>query len=165
MILFLFVYQCFESKSVGVQSKTAEYSLTNTSNHRYMAKGFATMHVRNVHFDHWSGDRTNGILQSNGCMGISSSIENNPVYFKPRLLDTVNHFSFYVRLKIIYFYINIRLTEVQEIVLESNTPIDGRFALAQQIYIGAINNLYPHHSNPTIFKYLCPKEHYFKVQR
>ena len=42
----------------------------------------------------------------------------------------------------VYLYIRILLTESGKVVFKSNTAINGRFAFTQQIYIGAVNNLY-----------------------
>ena len=97
-------------------------------------------------------------------MCICPRIQNNTICFKTRLLNAVNHFSLNIRLKIVNFYILIRFAEFSQIVFECNTTIYGRFTLAQQINIGAINNLYPHN---TILLILIPlsREHYFRVQR
>jgi hypothetical protein len=102
------------------------------------------------------------ILQGNGRMGIGPRIQDDAVRIKTHLLYLVYQLSFDVGLEIVYLYIRILLTESGKVVFKSNTAINGRFAFTQQIYIGAVNNLYSHN---TFFYTFVHREHSFKVQR
>ena len=84
------------------------------------------------------------------------------IRIKTHLLYLVYQLSFDVGLKIVYLYIRILFTESGKVVFKSNTAINGRFAFTQQIYIGAVNNLYSHN---TFFYTFVHREHSFKVQR
>ena len=87
-------------------------------------------------------------------MGVSTCIQDNSVYIKTGLLNLVYQLSLDVRLEIVYLYISILLTKFDKVILQSNTAVNGRFTFAQQIYIRAINNLYPHN---TIFYTFVPE--------
>ena len=84
------------------------------------------------------------------------------IRIKTHLLYLVYQLSFDVGLEIVYLYIRILFTESGKVVFKSNTAINGRFAFTQQIYIGAVNNLYSHN---TFFYTFVHREHSFKVQR
>ena len=102
------------------------------------------MHIRNMHLYNRSRYSPNSILQSDGRVGIGTGIQDNAIRFKPDLLDSVYHFSFYIGLKIINLNISIFSTQLGQIVFKRNTPVDGRFTLTQQIDVRAVDNLYPH---------------------
>ena len=115
------------------------------------------MYIRNMYLDHRRSHRTNGILQSDGGMGISAGIQNDAVYLKTYLLNAVNHFSLNVRLKIVDLQISISFTKLSQIVFKCNTSVYGRFTFAQQIDVRAINNLYSHRRSPAFLIPLYPK--------
>ena len=120
------------------------------------------MYIRDMNLNHRSGDRPDRILQSNGRMGVGTRVQNDTVRIETRLLYLVYQLSFDVGLKIVYLYIRILFTEFGKLVFKSNTAINGRFTFSQQIYIGAVNNLYSHN---TFFYTFVHREHSFKVQR
>lgn len=56
---------------------------------------------------HRSGNRTDGVLQSDGSMSVGTCIQHNAVCLETRLLNLVYQFSLDVGLKIINLYIGI----------------------------------------------------------
>ena len=104
------------------------------------------MYIRDMHLNHRRSDRTDSILQSDGRVSVSTRIQNDAVHIKTHLLNLVYQLSLNVGLEIVNLYIRIFLTEFGKVVLKSNATVNGRFTFAQEIYIGAINNLYPHNT-------------------
>src|SRR5699024_177675 len=109
-------------------------------------KSLAGMYIRDMHLNHRRSDRTDSILQSDGRMGVSTRIQNDAVHIKTYLLNLVYQLSLNVGLEIVNLYIRIFLTEFGKVVFKSNATVNGRFTFAQEIYIGAVNNLYPHNT-------------------
>ncbi len=111
------------------------------------------MHIRDMYLNHRRSDRTDSILQGDGCMCVSTRIQNDAIHIKTHLLNLIYQLSLNVGLEIVNLYIRIFLTEFSQIVFKSYATVNGRFTFAQEIYIGAVNNLYPHN---TIFYTFVP---------
>ena len=104
------------------------------------------MYIRDMHLNHRRSDRTDSILQSDGRMGVSTRIQNDAVQIKTYLLNLVYQLSLYVGLEIVNLNIRIKVTEFGKVVFKCRATVYGRFTFAQEIYIGAVNNLYPHNT-------------------
>ena len=79
-------------------------------------------------------------------MSIGTGIQYNTVCFESYLLYLINQFSLNVRLEIVDLHICISGTKSGKVIFKSNATVDGWFALAQKIYVRAINDLYPHNT-------------------
>ena len=127
-----------------------------------MTEGLAGMHIGDVNLHNRRLHGPDSILQSNGRMRIGTRIQDNAVRLKTRLLYLVNQLTLNVRLKIVYPHFGILRTKFCQTVVKRDLSVDGRFAFPQQIYVGSVDDLYPH---IRFFLIFARKGHYFKVQR
>ena len=111
-----------------------------------MTESLTGMYVGDMYLDDWRSNRTNSVLQSNRRMSIGTCVQNNAIYIESSFLNLINQLSLNVRLEIVNLHIRISGTKSGKVIFKSNATVDSRFALAQKIYIRAINYLYPHNT-------------------
>ena len=77
-------------------------------------------------------------------MGISTGIQDDSVVVEAHFVYLVYQFPFHIALVIVQLDVSISAPQVLQIILERCGSIHTRFALAQQIQIGTIDDLYLH---------------------
>ena len=109
-----------------------------------VAKLLTTMHVADVYLYHWGCERAYAVLQGDGCMGVSTSVEDDAVGLEAVFLQLVDKPSLYVALIIVDFYIGILTAELVEILLKGCCAVDAWLARAKQIEVWTVDNGYFH---------------------
>ena len=67
-------FQRLDGQSVRVETETGNHAFAGGRNERMMAELFATVYVRQVHFDHREMQRTDTVVQGNARVRISNVI-------------------------------------------------------------------------------------------
>lgn len=100
----------------------------------------------------YSGRRNGrqGICNSDRGMGVCPGINDDAIYVEAQFMNFINQFAFVIRLKIAKLHVGKLGFERFQILQEGAITINCRFALAQQVEIGAVNdkNLF-HRAAPT----------------
>ena len=71
--------QGLNGQTIRIQSKAQNNPFTGRRNHGMMTKILPTVHIADMHLHNRSGYRTDSILQRNGGVGISPSIQDDAV--------------------------------------------------------------------------------------
>ena len=108
-----------------------------------MAKAFAAIDVRDMHFDHWPVKHVERIQKGDRCMAIACRIDNHPVCFGTCVLDPVNDLTFVIGLfktnlkaQLIAYSLTLRQNILKRVV-----TVELWLTRAQHVQVWAIQNL------------------------
>lgn len=125
-------FQRLDGQSVRVEAETSNHAFAGGRNERMMTELFATVYVRQVHFDHREMQRTDAVVQGNARVRIGSGIERHPVdAFGQGLLQAVDEESFDVALIVKYFVVGKMLSQHFKAVFHAVTAVNIGFTLAE----------------------------------
>ena len=106
-----------------------------------MAESLAGMDIADVHLHHRGGHGADGILQGDGRVGVGPGVEDDAVVVETHLVDAVDEFALDVGLEIVYLYAGIAAAQAGQAIVERPGTIYARLAAAQQIEVGAVDDL------------------------
>lgn len=115
-----------------------------------MPEFLAFVHIADMYLHHRRRHSADGILQGYRGMRVGARVKHDSVVIETYLMNLVNHLTLYVALIIIKLHLGVHPAQFGQIRFKRNRAVNTRFALAQQIYIGPVNDLYSH-----LFAYLC----------
>lgn len=95
-----------------------------------MSEFFTGMDVADMYLYYGCLDGTDGVLQGDGGMGISTGIEDDAIDIEAYLMELVDQGTLAIGLVISYFHIGITLLQHLQVVVERLIAIDAWFALA-----------------------------------
>ena len=124
---------------------SADDPLATRTYHTLVAKFLALVHIADVYLDGRCADRLEGIQQSHAGVGVSTRIKHYAIVVESYLVDAVDEVTLMVALQVVNLYLRISAAQLLEVSLETLGTIDARFALAQQVQVGPIDDLYLGH--------------------
>ena len=124
-----------------------------------MAKLLSLMHIRDVHLDDRTFQRTDAVVQGNAGMGIGTCIQHDAVIREAHFLHLIDQLTLHVALKVVYLYVRVSALQLRQVSLKRLAAIDARLPASQQVQVRSVNNLYLHCPN-TIFG--CKFRHFFR---
>lgn len=101
---------------------------------------FPGMDIRNMYFDHRSGDPRNGISDGDGRVRIPARIHDDPVAGKAFPLQGIDQFALDIALKIRES--DRRKTRFQglQVIFEGFAAVNAGFTLAQEVEIRTVDD-------------------------
>ena len=131
-------------QSVAVHTETADDTEAGRGEPGVVAEVLALVHIGDMHLDDGCGDSTDAVVQGDTGVGIGTGIEHDAVVSESHLLHLVDEFSLHIALIVVYLHAGIALPQLFETSLKGVAAIDARFAFAQQVEVGTVDNLYLH---------------------
>ena len=133
--------QPLQGQAVGIRPEAADNATASGSNHGHVAESLAGVHVADVHLHHGGGHGADGVLQGDGRVGIGARVEDDAVIIEAHPVDAVDELALDVGLEIIYLHLGMAAAQGGQAVVERRGAIDARLAAAQQIEVGAVDDL------------------------
>ena len=143
--------QRFHRQVIASCAKTCNDAYTHSTDERGVAKGFASVHIAQMHFHHrqW-GNATDGIAQSHRSVGVSPSVEHHTSHFtfECGLLQSIDEHPFVVGLHCDNLHARSKLLlQLTDDVVERLCSIDGGFSATEKIEIRSVEYKYFHTTN------------------
>src|SRR5690554_3360593 len=118
------VHKSYRRQPIGIQPETSNNSFAIRRNIRMMPNTFPGRSIAYVYLDNRCFYRPNGISNRNGSVRICTSIQYDSVIFKPCLMQMIDDFPFYIRLKIREFYSWKLILQINQIIFKTLFPIN-----------------------------------------
>ena len=133
-----------DGQSVRVESESHDRAFANRSEQGDVAELFAGEDAGDVDLDDRHTDGFYGIGDRYRSVGVSSGIEGDPVVCPVGSVQGIDDFALHVRLEIGDLDLRKTGTEFAEVGVEIAVAVNGRFALAQKVEVGTVDNQYFH---------------------
>ena len=129
-------------------------------------ESFAGVDVGNMHLNGRCRYGRNRIAQGDRRMRIPTGVNDDTIDRKTQFVKFVNQFAFVVRLKIVYLHLRELLFDCFQVVDKRAAAVDIRFAFAQQIQVGAVQNQDSFHKGRAMWqRYINTFKNYLKLER
>lgn len=96
--------------------------------------------VGNMHLHHGDAYGADAVGQGDGSVGVATGVHHHAVILVVGLLQLVDQYAFMVRLEIGDLVLGKAAAELFKIGLERHRAVDFRFALAQKVEVGAVED-------------------------
>ena len=115
-----------------------------------------------MHFHHWCAYGADAIGKSDASVGVSTGVKHNAIAREAHRLEFVDELTLVVALEIVYLHVGEKGAKTRQEIVERHRAIHARFANAQQIEVGTIDDLYRHVS---IILYFCSQNYEERMER
>ena len=135
-------HEGMEAQPIAVGPKTGNLTDRHGGNVGVVAEGLPLVDIAEVDFHKGQVDGGDRIPNANAGVGIGGGVHDNAVKFSPGILDPINQNPFMVRLASLNGHAQASRLPLQSLVdiREGDNPINPRFALAQQVEIGTVED-------------------------
>ena len=141
-----FALECLNCQPIAVEAEAADDAAAGGADGAVVAELLALMHVGDMYLDYGRWHGLDGIVQRDARVRICSGIEDDAVDIEAYGVNAVDEVALVVALVVAYLHAGALAAQLREVVLERAVAIDLRFAAAQQVEVGAVNDFYSFHS-------------------
>lgn len=141
------VVQPTECEEIARWTKAGNLPDSNSRNIGPVAKFFPLMNIGQMHLNRRQANRRNGVPDCDTGVGIGGRVNDDPIVFRPSLLNPGDQFALAIRLAEVHFHCQLlrQLRDGRVQGIEGQGAVNRLFPGPEEIQIRAVQDSYSQH--------------------